>query len=136
MLASKIGKSTLLPSMQLGLEDPGANSTNSGEGYSCIYTNTISWQSPTRPLPMEINPQVAFERMFGDGSSPELRKAHRDLDAAVDKLYNPRGFADDRSRVEHLFRLYEGLVMPTTAAVAANQRTNRRVARAQKAVSE
>jgi hypothetical protein len=83
VLANEIGKSTLLPSLQLGLEDPGANSTNCGEGYSCVYTNTISWQTPTRPLPMEINPQVVFERMFGDGSSPELRKARREREASI-----------------------------------------------------
>jgi hypothetical protein len=83
LIAQKIGASTLLPSLQLGLEDPGANSTNCGEGYSCVYTNTISWQTPNRPLPMEINPQVVFERMFGDGSSPELRKARRERQASV-----------------------------------------------------
>ena len=83
VIARQIGKDTLLPSLQLGLEDPGANSTNCGEGYSCVYTNTISWQSPTRPLPMEINPQVVFERMFGDGSSPELRRARREREASI-----------------------------------------------------
>ena len=59
----------------------------------------------------------------------ELFKAHKALDAAVDRLYAAKGFADDRARVEHLFRLYEALVMPTTAAPAANRRTSRRVAR-------
>jgi len=83
VIARQIGKNTLLPSLQLGLEDPGANSTNCGEGYSCVYTNTVSWQSPTRPLPMEINPQVVFERMFGDGSSPELRRARRERQASI-----------------------------------------------------
>jgi hypothetical protein len=83
LIARQIGTDTLLPSLQLGLEDPGANSTNCGEGYSCVYTNTISWQSPTRPLPMEINPQVVFERMFGDGSSPELRAARRERQASI-----------------------------------------------------
>jgi Protein of unknown function (DUF1552) len=82
-IARQIGKDTLLPSLQLGLEDPGANSTNCGEGYSCVYTNTISWQTPTRPLPMEINPQVVFQRMFGDGSSPELRLARREREASI-----------------------------------------------------
>ncbi len=64
-----------------------------------------------------------------DFMPPELRKAHRDLDAAVDKLYKRSGFADDRERVEHLFRLYEELVMPTSAAPRANRRTSRRIAR-------
>ena len=54
MIAQKIGQETLLPSLQLALEDPGANSSNCGEGYSCAYTNSISWTSPTQPLPMEL----------------------------------------------------------------------------------
>jgi len=83
VIAQKIGQQNLLPSLQLALEDPGANSTNCGEGYSCVYTNTISWSAPNRPLPMEINPQVVFERMFGDGSSPEMRKARREREASI-----------------------------------------------------
>ena len=83
VIAQKIGRENLLPSMQIGLEDPGANSTNCGEGYSCVYTNTISWQAPDRPLPMEINPQTIFERMFGDGASPELRTARRERQASI-----------------------------------------------------
>jgi hypothetical protein len=83
MIAAKIGGGNLLPSVQLAVEDPGANSSNCGEGYSCVYTNTISWESPTRPLPMEINPQTLFERMFGDGSSPEMRKMRRERQASI-----------------------------------------------------
>src|SRR5215831_2598278 len=44
IIAQKIGQETLLPSLQLAVEDPGANSSNCGEGYSCAYTNSISWQ--------------------------------------------------------------------------------------------
>jgi hypothetical protein len=77
VLAAEHGQGTLLPSLQLAVEDPGANSTNCGEGYSCVYTNTISWQTPTRPLPMEINPQVVFERMFGDGATADVRAERR-----------------------------------------------------------
>src|ERR1700726_1793169 len=66
MIAQKIGRDNLMPSMQLAVEDPGANSSNCGEGYSCTYTNTISWSAPSSPLPMELDPQVVFERMFGD----------------------------------------------------------------------
>ena len=75
IIAQKIGRDSLMPSMQLAVEDPGANSSNCGEGYSCAYTNSISWSSPTQPLPMELNPQVVFERMFGDGTSVEQRAA-------------------------------------------------------------
>ncbi len=83
VIAAKIGTQNLLPSVQMAVEDPGANSSNCGEGYSCVYTNTISWETPTRPLPMEINPQTLFERMFGDGSSPEMRKVRRERQASI-----------------------------------------------------
>src|SRR5271156_4354049 len=80
MIAQKIGQETLVPSLQFALEDPGANSSNCGEGYSCAYTNSISWTSPTQPLPMELDPQVAFERLFGSGGSTEERSARREQD--------------------------------------------------------
>ena len=83
MIAQKIGQDTLLPSLQLAIEDPGANSSNCGEGYSCAYTNSISWASPTQPLPMELNPQVVFERLFGDGSTVEERAARREQDRSL-----------------------------------------------------
>jgi len=83
IIAQKIGQDTLLPSLQIGIEDPGANSSNCGEGYSCAYTNSISWASPTKPLPMEINPQVIFERLFGDGSTAEERAARREQDRSI-----------------------------------------------------
>jgi Protein of unknown function (DUF1552) len=83
MIAEKIGQNTLLPSMQFSVEDPGPNSNSCGEGYSCVYTNTISWSTPTQPLPMELNPQVVFERMFGDGSTPEQRLARRSRDRSI-----------------------------------------------------
>jgi len=83
LIAQKIGQENLLPSMQLAVEDPGANSSNCGEGYSCTYTDTISWSSPTHPLPMELNPQVVFERMFGDGSTVDQRAARRARDHSI-----------------------------------------------------
>jgi len=83
IIARKIGGENLMPSMQLAVEDPGANSSNCGEGYSCTYTNTISWATPADPLPMELNPQVVFERMFGDGSTPEQRARRRKRDGSI-----------------------------------------------------
>ena len=83
LIAQKIGRGSLLPSLQLAVEDPNSSSSNCGEGYSCAYTNSISWvdlPTPedelvprTSPLPMELNPQIVFERLFGSGSTPELR---------------------------------------------------------------
>jgi len=83
MIAQKIGQESLIPSLQFALEDPGANSSNCGEGYSCAYTNSISWTSPTQPLPMELDPQVAFERLFGAGGSSAERAARREQDRSI-----------------------------------------------------
>ena len=106
-IARRTGQDTLLPSLQLAVEDPGANSSNCGEGYSCAYTNSISWQTPTRPLPMEINPQVVFERMFGDGSTAEERFRRRErqrsiLDSVTESLARLRVDvgAGDRIRLD------------------------------------
>jgi Protein of unknown function (DUF1552) len=83
IIARKIGQETLLPSLQLAVEDPNSSSSNCGEGYSCSYTNSISWidlptpanepMELTSPLPMELNPQVVFERLFGSGATPDVR---------------------------------------------------------------
>jgi hypothetical protein len=107
IIAAKYGQETLLPSMEISVEDPGSGSSNCGEGYSCVYTNTIAWASPTTPLPMELNPQVVFERMFGSGSTPEQRVARRErnqsiLDSITDKISGMRReiSAPDRSRLD------------------------------------
>jgi hypothetical protein len=107
IIAKKIGADSLLPSLQMAVEDPGANSSNCGEGYSCVYTNTISWATPTSPLPMELNPQVVFERMFGDGATAEQRAARRKrdqsiLDSLTDSLSRLRGGlgSSDRARLD------------------------------------
>jgi hypothetical protein len=71
-----------LSSIQLGVEDVG-NFGNCNWGYSCAYTNSISWTSPTQPLPTEVNPRVAFERLFGDGASPEERLTGRKQNASI-----------------------------------------------------
>jgi len=107
IIAEKIGRETLLPSVEISVEDPGSGASNCGEGYSCVYTNTISWSSPTTPLPMELNPQVVFERMFGSGSTPEQRVARRErnesiLDSINGKIANLRQEISipDRSRLD------------------------------------
>src|SRR5213596_1107958 len=65
--ARVLGRDTPLSSLQLALE-PSFVVGNCEGGYSCAYVNTMSWQTPTMPLPMETNPHVVFERLFGDGS--------------------------------------------------------------------
>jgi len=75
VVAEKIGQDTPLPSIELSIEE---SSLGSDAGFSGAYRNTISWKSPTVPLPMEHSPQVAFERLFGDGSTDVQRKARRE----------------------------------------------------------
>ena len=75
LAAQKIGQDTPLPSMELMIE---GTSLNCGDGLSCSYRDTISWQGPNSPLPMQNNPQVLFERLFGDGTTAAQRKSRRE----------------------------------------------------------
>jgi hypothetical protein len=72
--ARHIGRETLLPSLELGIESA---SNSCGEGWSCAYRDTISWLDERTPLPVERNPQVLFERLFGTGASDEARASNR-----------------------------------------------------------
>ena len=109
--ARELGKTTQLGSLEIGLESP----TLAGDcdsGYSCAYTNTISWRSPTTPNPMEISPRAVFERLFGDGDStdPAARLASLDeqrsiLDYVagdVDRLEGGLGASDRGKLSEYL----------------------------------
>ena len=77
------GQDTPLPSIQLCIENVGSLSAACGYGYSCVYANTISWSDPTTPLPMERDPRVAFERLFGSGGTPEDRLNRRREDRSI-----------------------------------------------------
>ena len=71
--AQKIGSATRLASLELGCED-GRLVGNCDSGYSCAYSNSISWRTTATPMPPEANPRAAFERLFGDASeTPEAR---------------------------------------------------------------
>ena len=104
--AQKFGQDTPLPSIQLCIEDVGSLSGACGYGYSCVYANTISWASPTTPLPMEMDPRVVFERLFGDGATAGERLERRQADRGIlDRIVHeiPRLERDlgpsDRSRL-------------------------------------
>src|SRR5690606_29213757 len=73
ILAKHVGQETPFPSLELATEDFSGYIGGCVPGYSCTYMNTISWASETQPLPMEINPRVAFERLFGRAGTPEQR---------------------------------------------------------------
>jgi Protein of unknown function (DUF1552) len=103
VLAQHIGQDTPLPSLELGIEEV---ALNCGSGYGCAYFNTISWRTPTLPLPMENSPQVVFERLFGDGtnSAQRLQRKQQDrsiLDSVTDKVARLQGKLDpsDRTRL-------------------------------------
>jgi hypothetical protein len=74
--AAELGKQTALPSLELAIDLNflGGQCENS---YSCAYMNTLSWRTPSTPLPTENNPRIVFERLFGDGGTPaqQLRQA-------------------------------------------------------------
>jgi len=103
--AQTLCKDTPLISLELAL-DQNYLVGNCDNGYSCVYWNTISWRTPTTPLPMEVNPRVVFERMFGDGGTPQQRLAQVREDRsildsvkqAVVSLQNRLG-ASDRARI-------------------------------------
>jgi len=73
--AESFGQDTQFPSLELATEDHSNLIGACDGGYSCTYINTLSWRTPATPLPMEINPRVVFERLFGDGGTPEERLA-------------------------------------------------------------
>jgi len=106
IIAAKIGQDTPLPSLELAIED-NSNMIGICDGQSsCTYLDTMSWSSPTTPLPMQINPRVVFERMFGSGGTPEERIARiRDdkslLDGVMGAAMNlKRGLGpEDRERI-------------------------------------
>ena len=73
--ATQIGDQTRLPSLELGIEK-GYRAGNCDSGYSCVYSATMSWKSATQPLPKEVNPKLAFERLFS--TEPNDQKLQRD----------------------------------------------------------
>jgi hypothetical protein len=104
--ANKIGQETPLPSLELATEDYSGLVGSCDVGFSCAYMNTISWRTPTTPLPMEINPRLVFDRMFGDGATPEERLERIEqqrsiLDAVTNQVRRLQGGlgTSDRSRV-------------------------------------
>lgn len=109
--ASQLGKETVLPSLELIASEIDLMLGGQCEaGYSCAYMNTVSWQSPTTPLPVENNPSVIFDRLFGEGGTPEERlermKKRRSLldrvNADLGRLQRSLGPAD-RARVSEYF---------------------------------
>jgi hypothetical protein len=83
VVAKQIGQDTPFPSLELATEDFTGYIGACTTGFSCAYANTICWSSPTTPLPMEINPRVLFERMFGQPGTPAQREARLREDRSI-----------------------------------------------------
>jgi len=75
VVAQQIGQETPFPSLEVATEDFTGYVGACSPGFNCVYLNTVCWSSPSSPLPMDINPRVVFERMFGQGGSPAQRAA-------------------------------------------------------------
>jgi hypothetical protein len=106
MAALKMGQETPLPSLELATEDYSGLVGSCDVGFSCAYMNTISWRTPTTPLPMEINPRIVFDRLFGDGATADerlerIRQERSILDAVTGQVRRLEGnlAANDRNRV-------------------------------------
>jgi hypothetical protein len=104
--ADKLSQDTPLRSLELGTE-PGFLASVCEQGISCVYQNTMAWRNPTTPLPVENNPRVVFERLFGEGGtlSDRLLQAKKDrsildwVNADVSSLQQQLG-ASDRTTVD------------------------------------
>ncbi len=83
LVAKRIGQETVFPSLELATEDFTGYIGGCTPGFSCTYMNTLCWASPTTPVPMEINPRVAFERMFGRAGTSQQRQARQAEDRSI-----------------------------------------------------
>ena len=109
MYAQRFGQETPIPSMQLCIENVD-QAGGCSYGYSCVYTDSISWASPTDPLPMIRDPRVVFDTLFGVGATPGERRERRAEDksildwlgGAVARLNKDLGAADRARLADYL----------------------------------
>jgi hypothetical protein len=115
--AARVGRQSPMPSMQLCIEDVNQGGA-CGFPYACSYTDSISWASPTQPLPMIRNPRVVFDELFGvfnnSGSPAEQRARQADdrsildwLGTAIGRLERDLGAADRRRLADYLDSIRE-----------------------------
>lgn len=90
LAADVLGRTTPLPSLELAIEPNEKSIGNCEVGYTCIYQNTVSWRDATTPLPVETHPRVVFERLFGDGGTPEAERAELRLNRSILDSVNAR----------------------------------------------
>ena len=136
IVARQIGNETPFPSLEVATEDFSGYVGGCIPGFSCAYMNTVSWSTPTTPLPMEINPRVVFERMFGQAGTSEQRAAWRRrsrsiLDSIVGDANRLKGglgphdrlrmdeYLDDVREIERRLQQTEARAQTEVAAVDA-----------------
>jgi hypothetical protein len=115
VVAQQIGQDTPFPSIEVATEDFTGYVGACSPGFNCAYLNTVSWSTPSTPLPMDINPRVVFERMFGQAGSPAQRAARiRDersmldsISAEARQLQRGLGARDNQRVTEYLDNLRE-----------------------------
>lgn len=106
--ASRIGGKTRFSSLELGCEQ-GAMAGNCDSGYSCVYSSTMAWRSPTQPLPKEVNPKLVFDRLFGASNDPArvqrdaLRQSILDYVREDSKSLTKRLGANDVRKLDEYF---------------------------------
>jgi len=108
VVAKQFGDLTQIPSLEMGLEPPSLVGS-CDTGYSCAYTNTLSWSSASTPLPVTVNPREVFERLFGDGDNldaksrlAQLKRQASILDFVADdaKRLSSRMSANDKKKLD------------------------------------
>jgi uncharacterized protein DUF1552 len=106
LLARRFAKETQVASLELGIDPPNNAGACTGN-LSCVYTHTLSWRSPTQPLPMEWNPRAVFEKLFGDSGTTDkaargarLRQHKSILDSVAEKLANLKKDIGPRDQVK------------------------------------
>jgi hypothetical protein len=104
--AKQIGTQSRLPSLELSM-DLLSTVGQCDNGYACVYQNNLSWSSPTTPLPSEAHPRIVFETLFGEGGTPEQRKAALEkraslLDSVTKEIrrLKTRVGASDRNKID------------------------------------
>ncbi|MFM8172943.1 MAG: DUF1552 domain-containing protein [Pirellulaceae bacterium] len=109
ILADHYGRSTRLPSIELGTEE-GRSAGSCDSGYACAYSNNISWRTPSQPMAKEIDPRKAFERLFGSPSEAAasksriaLRQSVLDMVSDQSKKIQGRISNEDRPKLEEYF---------------------------------
>jgi hypothetical protein len=110
VVARQIGQDTPFPSIEVATEDFTGYVGACSPGFNCSYLNTISWKTPSTPLPMDINPRVVFERMFDGGASAAARAARlRERRSLLDSISEEAGTLNQALGQRDQIRLSEYL---------------------------